>query len=168
MQMQTPPNPAQISSPRNLARRLWNLAFRATTVINWPGILCTPLLSLAACQLGPSQALSLKSNDDATQIMVAIASAAQTCWFKSKDIAFSGYRLANEVNSPAGRPRVLLVPKRDPAALPLLVIQAERRGDTASGTYTDIQTFGPILSSSQGKRITDDVKRWSSGNKDCK
>lgn len=168
VEIQTPSNPAEISGPPIRPRLLCNLACRATTMIKWPAMLCTMLSSLAACQLGPSQALSLKSNDDATQIMVAIATAAQTCWFKSRDIAFSGYRLANEVNSPAGRPRVLLVPKRDPSALPLLVIQAERRGDTASGTYTDIQTFGPILSSSHGKRITDDVKRWSNGNRDCK
>jgi hypothetical protein len=159
----------QISVSPNHNRLLSNLVCRAIAMIKRSGMLLSMASFLAACQLGaPSEALSLKSNDDATQIIVAIATAAQICWFKSKDIAFSGYRLANEVNSHAGRPRVLLVPKRDPGALPLLVIQAERRGDAASGTYTDIQTFGPILSSSHGKRITDDVKRWSDGNRDCK
>ncbi|MGI9399939.1 MAG: hypothetical protein ACR2O0_01680 [Rhizobiaceae bacterium] len=124
---------------------------------------------LSACQTGsPSKALSLNSKQDATAIMVIIANAAQTCWFKSKDIAFRSYRLANEVNSPAGRPRILLVPKSDPSALPLLVIQAEKKGDTATGNFTEIQTFGPILSTSSGSRITNDVKRWSSGNEECR
>lgn len=100
--------------------------------------------------------------------MVKIAKAAQTCWFKSKDVAFRNYRLANEVNSPAGRPRILLVPKSDPSALPKLVVQAEKKGDTTSGNFTDIQAYGPILSTSSGSRITNDVKRWATGNGECK
>lgn len=124
--------------------------------------------SLAGCQLGaPSDALSLKSKNDPTDIMVAVGKAAQTCWFKSKDRAFTGYRLADEVNSPAGRPRLLLVPRRDPGALPALVIQAETRGDAATGTFSDVQAYGPLLSSPHGKRITDDVRRWAGGDSSC-
>lgn len=132
-------------------------------------IALTALMLLAGCQTGiPSDALSLKSDTAPTSIMVSVAKAAQQCWFKSRDSAFSGYRLANEVNSPAGRPRILLVPKRDPGALPLLVVQAEKKGSNTSGAYTDIQAFGPILASGNGKRITDDVRRWASGNSNCK
>lgn len=127
------------------------------------------LSSLSACQTGsPSEALSIKSKQDATAVMVKIAKAAQTCWFKSKDVAFRKYRLANEVNSPAGRPRILLVPKSDPAALPLLVVQAQQKGDTSSGKFTDVQAYGPILSTSSGSRITSDVKRWTTGDGECK
>jgi hypothetical protein len=145
----------------------------------WPRIgwrlrppLCVVLCAcqfLSACQPGlPSQALTLKSESQPTDVMVAVARSAQDCWFRSNDRAFREYRLADEVNSPAGRPRILLVPRQDPAALPLLVVQAEQRGDLASGRYTDIQTFGPILASPSGKRIADDVRRWSGGDRACR
>lgn len=125
-------------------------------------------LALAACQLGsPARVLSLRSDTDATQMMVAIARAAQTCWFRSEDDAFGSYSMADEVNSPAGRPRLLLVPKSDPSALPVLVIQAEHKGDARSGRYTDVQTYGPILESSSGERITADVTRWAGGDDSC-
>jgi hypothetical protein len=134
-----------------------------------PFVICL-VFAVSGCRnIGTSEALALKSSDAPTAIMVDIAKSAQTCWFKSDDRAFSGFRLANEVNSPAGRPRVLLVPKHDPSALPLLVIQAEHRnGAPGAGRYTDIQAFGPILATVNGKRITDDIQRWTSGNQRCK
>jgi hypothetical protein len=133
-----------------------------------PALSICVLLPLGACQLGaPSEALNLRSNTDATPIMVSIAGAAQNCWFASRDRAFLNYRLAEEVNSHAGRPRILLVPKADPSGLPHLVIQAERRGDAATGKYTDVQTYGPMLSTASGKRITEDVARWADGNTSC-
>ena len=45
---------------------------------------------------------------------------------------------------------------------------AETKGDNTSGTYTNIQTYGPLLETPNGKRITDDVKRWSGGSTACK
>ncbi|MEZ5790354.1 MAG: hypothetical protein R3D34_06075 [Nitratireductor sp.] len=127
------------------------------------------IAGLAACQAPgkPSDALSLNSSGDPTDTIVVVAQAAQKCWFKSKDKTFTPYRLANEVNAPAGRPRFLLVPRRDPGGLPLLVVQAENKGDTATGKFTHIQTFGPLLSTPAGQRITNDIKRWSSGNTAC-
>ena len=77
-------------------------------------------------------------------------------------------RMSNEVNSYAGRPRFLLVKRSDPNGLPLLVVQAEKKGSSTSGTYTNIQTFGPLLQTTNGKRITDDVSHWSKGNTDCR
>lgn len=131
-------------------------------------ILAPAISMLAACQVGaPSEALSLKSGSTPTEVVLAIGRSAQTCWFKTKDHAFAGYRLADEVNSPSGRPRVLLVPRRDPSALPVLVIQAEKKGDKASGTYTDVQAYGPLLASPHGSRITGDVRRWASGDTAC-
>ncbi|MEM7214281.1 MAG: hypothetical protein AAF423_01965 [Pseudomonadota bacterium] len=125
-------------------------------------------LVLAACQVGtPSDAISINTKQVPVSAMVSIAKAAQKCWFKSKDPAFRNLRLANEVNSPSGRPRFLLVNRIDPTGLPQLVVQAEQRGDSASGKFTNIQTFGPLLQTGHGKRITDDVKRWSKGNKEC-
>ncbi|GIL00815.1 MAG: hypothetical protein BroJett030_07140 [Alphaproteobacteria bacterium] len=124
--------------------------------------------ALPACQVGgSSRVLALKGEAAPTEIILAVARAAQTCWFKSADSAFAAYRLADEVNSPAGRPRVLLVPRRDPSALPVLVIQAETKGTTASGTFSDIQAYGPLLSSAHGERIAGDVRRWASGDNAC-
>ena len=104
---------------------------------------------LSACQMGaPSEALELKSDRDPVQIMVSIGKTAQACWFKSKDPGFGGFRLADETHSPAGRPRLLLVPRRDPGGLPKLVISAEKAGGA-----TDIQVYGPALATSLGARI---------------
>ena len=125
-------------------------------------------LALSACQSGePSQGLSINSKQKPTEAVAAIARVAQKCWFVSKDSTFRDFRMSNEVNSYAGRPRFLLVKRSDPNGLPLLVVQAEKKGDTASGTFTNIQTYGPLLQTSSGKRITDDVRRWSSGSSSC-
>ncbi len=132
-------------------------------------ILALPLLGLAACQTGsPSASLSINTKDSPVKAISSIAQIAQKCWFKSGDRAFKGMRISNEVNSYAGRPRILLVKRSDPNGLPLLVVQAETKGNTTSGTYTNIQTFGPLLQTNSGKRITDDVSRWSKKNPDCK
>lgn len=128
-------------------------------------------LVLAGCQAEKgnqsSPDLALKSSTSPSEMVVSLARTAQTCWFKSKDPVFAKYRLASEVNSYAGRPRFLLVPKNNPGGLPELVVQAERAGTAASGKYTNVQTFGPLLRSGNGKRISDDVKRWAKGDKSC-
>ena len=127
------------------------------------------LIIVSSCQTGaPSEALSVRSNEKPTPLIVAVAKNAQKCWFKSGDGTFKAYKLANEVNSHSGRPRILLVPRNNPGGLPQLVVQAEQKGSASSGTYTNIQAYGPLLGTSSGKRITDDVKRWSSGNSACK
>ena len=128
-------------------------------------------LLISACQSGsgsPSASLSINSAQKPVQAVASIAQIAQKCWFKSGDKNFNGMRMSNEVNSYAGRPRFLLVKRSDPNGLPLLVVQAEKKGSTASGTYTNIQTFGPLLQTTNGKRITDDVSHWSKGNTDCR
>jgi len=126
------------------------------------------LAAMTACQAGaPSEALSLKSLTGPTDVMVGISRAAQACWFKTKDRAFVAYRMADEVNSPAGRPRILLVPRNNPTALPVLVVQAETKGDKASGRFSDVQAYGPLMNSSHGQRIAADVKRWAAGDPSC-
>ena len=137
-----------------------------------PGMLlaAAAAFSLGACQSkegGPSSTLSLQSKQSPSDAVTHIARVAQKCWFQSKDAAFSGYRLAAEVNSYAGRPRFLLVPRKNPGGLPELVVQAEKRGDSASGSYTGVETYGPLLSGPHGKRITGDVERWANGSSDC-
>jgi hypothetical protein len=123
---------------------------------------------IAACQQGePSQNLSINTAQKPAIAVAAVAKVAQKCWFKSGDSNFKGMRMSNEVNSFSGRPRILIVKRSDPNGLPLLVVQAETKGDASSGKYTNLQTFGPLLQTSNGKRISGDVSRWAKGNKAC-
>ncbi|MBY5396412.1 hypothetical protein AB9F35_12590 [Rhizobium leguminosarum] len=111
---------------------------------------------VAACQtpapIGPNRA--------ALPTMERVALGANACWFKSGDPAFAAYKLAPELNSFSGRPRILLVHKGSPESRPLLVVQAE-------GSPSRLQAFGPMMQEPVAGRITADVNRWSGGNKAC-
>ncbi|NKK72977.1 hypothetical protein GFM13_21895 [Rhizobium leguminosarum bv. viciae] len=111
---------------------------------------------VAACQTpaptGPNRA--------ALPTMERVALGANACWFKSGDPAFAVYKLAPELNSFTGRPRILLVHKGSPESRPLLVVQAE-------GSPSRLQAFGPMMQEPIAGRITADVNRWSGGNKAC-
>ena len=124
------------------------------------------LLAVTACQTaGPGDPLKLDVNKPPRDAVVAVGIQAQKCWFKSGDPVFQRYRLANEVNSFSGRPRVLLVPRARPGDLPSLVVEA--RAGSAAGSSV-IQAFGPLVGSKDGARIIADVKRWALGSKSCK
>ncbi|NKK64349.1 hypothetical protein GFL88_12555 [Rhizobium leguminosarum bv. viciae] len=111
---------------------------------------------VAACQTpaptGPNRA--------ALPTMERVALGANACWFKSGDPPFAAYKLAPELNSFSGRPRILLVHKGSPESRPLLVVQAE-------GSPSRLQAFGPMMQEPVAGRITADVNRWSGGNKAC-
>lgn len=92
--------------------------------------------------------------------MERVALSANACWFKSGDPAFKAYRLAPELNSFSGRPRILIVPRNSPESRPLLVVQAE-------GNPAKLAAFGPLLDSALSQRISSDVNRWSKGVKSC-
>jgi len=112
---------------------------------------------VAACQTpapaGPNRA--------ALPTMERVALGANSCWFKSGDPAFANYKLAPELNSFSGRPRILLVHKGSPESRPLLVVQAE-------GSPARLQAFGPVMSEPVAGRIAADVNRWSAGSKACR
>ncbi|OJF93373.1 hypothetical protein [Pararhizobium antarcticum] len=92
--------------------------------------------------------------------MERVALAANRCWFKSGDAAFKPYRLAPELNSFSGRPRILIVHRNSPESRPLAVVQAE-------GHPAKMQAFGPLLDEQVGPRMTSDIRRWASGNSGC-
>ncbi|BCH25539.1 hypothetical protein MesoLjLc_54690 [Mesorhizobium sp. L-8-10] len=104
--------------------------------------------------------MSVSGKSAALRTMEQVAIAAQKCWFASKDAAFRPYRMANELNSFSGRPRILLVPAKHPEGRPLLVVQAE-------GTPARLQAFGPLMQEQLGARIGADVTRWASGEAGC-
>lgn len=126
------------------------------------------VIGLVACQAKtPPVTTSIKTKQKPEVAVASIAKIAQKCWFKSDDKAFKPYRIANEVSSFAGQPRFLLVPRKNPGGLPLLVVQAKQKGSTASGKFTDISAFGPLLKGKDGQRILSDVNRWSRGQTAC-
>ncbi|MBP1882079.1 hypothetical protein [Sinorhizobium mexicanum] len=113
---------------------------------------------VAGCQ--SNRPATPSASSAALPTMERVALGANGCWFKSGDPAFKAYRLAPELNSFSGRPRILIVPRKSPEARPLAVIQAE-------GHPARLQAFGPLLSESVGTRITTDVRRWAAGDEGC-
>jgi hypothetical protein len=116
------------------------------------------LATLAGCQTVPP---APARNTAALPTMERIALAANSCWFKSNDPAFKAYRLAPELNSFSGRPRILIVKRNSPESRPLAVVQAE-------GQPARLQAFGPLFNEAIGARMTSDIRRWSTGNSTCK
>lgn len=112
-------------------------------------------LALAACQSSSSEPPPGRYND-AVSLYSAIGDQMKACWFAG-DPAFAPYVYAPEIN--AGTPRILLVPKGEPTALPLLVVEAKGR---ASADY-----YGPLLSGESGPRIRADLDRWVRGGRGC-
>lgn len=125
-------------------------------------LVALPALALfAACTpKSASGPVSIDSSKAALPTMERIALGANSCWFKSKDKDFRGYTLAPELNSFTGRPRFLVVPSRNLAGRPLLVVQAQ-------GNPARIEAFGPMMQQAHGDRIAKDINRWASGQKDC-
>ncbi|ASY63096.1 Phosphonate ABC transporter phosphate-binding periplasmic component [Sinorhizobium sojae CCBAU 05684] len=116
------------------------------------------LILVAGCQSNRPAASAASSA--ALPTMERIALGASGCWFKSGDPAFQAYRLAPELNSFSGRPRILIVPAKSPEARPLAVIQAE-------GQPARLEAFGPLFSEPVGARMSADVRRWAAGDRGC-
>ena len=128
------------------------------------GCILLGLVTLPACQSGgPVEGLNLSSTKKPLEIIALIGKSMQKCWFKSGNRSFKPYRLADESNSYAGRPRLLLVPGKNPTGLPSLVVQAE-----IVGGKTKVQAYGPLLSTGAGQSISADLKNWAGGNSACK
>lgn len=115
---------------------------------------------LAGCQSTPESTVPPPPSDASVRMMEHIMNSAVTCWFKSGDKAFASYDVAPELNAIAGPPRLLLVPSSAPEGRPVAVIQAQ-------GTPAQVQTYGPLMATPVGKRISSDVSRWSAGGNGC-
>jgi len=115
---------------------------------------------LAACQSTPESTVPPPPSDASVKTMEQVMNSASTCWYKSGDKAFAAYRLAPELNAIAGPPRLLIVPASAPEGRPVAVIQAQ-------GTPAVVQTYGPLMATPVGKRISTDVNRWAAGGTGC-
>ena len=97
----------------------------------------------------------------ALPVMERVALGANRCWFKSHDPLFAAYKLAPELNSYSGTPRILLVKQHSPESRPLLVVQA-------SGSPAKIDAFGPLMSEpTVSARVHKDVNAWVRGGQGC-
>lgn len=124
-------------------------------------LVALPALALfAACTPKPTPPTPTSVSNAALATMERIAVGANSCWFKSNDKDFRGYAFAPELNSFSGRPRMLVVPARNLAGRPLLVVQAE-------GNPARIEAFGPMMQQGHSSRISADINRWASGQKGC-
>ncbi|MEX2319362.1 MAG: hypothetical protein WD626_05875 [Bauldia sp.] len=111
-------------------------------------------LALAGCQSAGTSTTGTFA--EAQTLFLALQETMTTCWF-SGDLAFAGYVYTPEIN--AGTPRILIVPKGEPTALPLLVVETKGR---AAADY-----YGPLLASADGRRIGADLDRWIRGGTGC-
>ena len=92
-----------------------------------------------------------------TAALQRIARNAARCW---KDGEIGRYAVIPELDTQAGKPRILLIEKGKPRSLPALVIEGE-------GGPTRLRSFGPLASAPLSNRINADVIRWSTGNDAC-
>jgi hypothetical protein len=114
---------------------------------------------LAACSSKEKPVAALEIG--ALPVMERVALGANRCWFKSKDPAFAAYKLAPELKSFTGTPRILIVKRNSPESLPLLVVQAQ-------GSPAKLAAFGPLMQDTTvNSRVTKDVNHWARGGKDC-
>ena len=114
---------------------------------------------LAACQTGggsppPSSA---PASNEAHNLARSVGNTIGQCWFGAGQTAFAGYIYSPEPN--AVTPRVLLVPKSQPAERPVLVVEA-----TSGST---LNSYGPLLGGPAAGRIQADLNRWSKGSTSC-
>jgi hypothetical protein len=115
------------------------------------------LLGACASSKQPVSALPV----GALPVMERVALGANRCWFKARDPLFAAYKLAPELNSFSGTPRILLVKKHSPESRPLLVIQA-------SGTPAKLSAFGPLMDDATvSARVHKDVNHWARGGGNC-
>jgi len=117
---------------------------------------------LTACTTRAPDYLEYAAYQDTNTVASRIAERVGACWFKDGNNAFSRFAYAPELNSFSGKPRILIVPKADPAGLPQLVIEVS---DGARATV--VKLFGPLLATSRGTSIQRDVERWADGGMDC-
>ena len=126
-------------------------------------ILGAAVVLLSACQTSapkPRPQGEITVSRAALPVMERVALGARECWFRSKDPAFKAYKLAPELTSQNGRPRILIVPAKNPNGLPLAAIEA-------TGNPARMSAFGPLMNQPLGKRITSDVNRWVTGGEAC-
>jgi hypothetical protein len=99
------------------------------------------------------------NSDKAYNLATRLAATIKKCWIDSGDATFADYVYSPEPNATNG-PRILIVPRKNPSAAPVLVIEI-----TTSGGHVSV--YGPFATSAQSGRISGDLKRWIGGSDGC-
>jgi hypothetical protein len=130
----------------------------------WPVLsiatLCVLGLFIAGCQTKKPEKTAKRDNAAAIALLQKVNSGAQACWVKSKDKAFRNYRVIPELDTRAGKPRILIVEAKKAQGLPKMVIEAD-------GTPAKLSTYGPLSNEPISARINEDVARWRTGSTAC-
>ena len=92
-----------------------------------------------------------------TAALQRIATNASRCWTGG---AIGRYAVIPELDTQAGKPRILLIEKGNRSGLPALVIESE-------GNPTKLRSFGPLTRTPLSNRINSDIIRWSTGGSGC-
>lgn len=126
-------------------------------------ILVSVLVVTSGCQTEKKETSvpAKRDNSAAIAALQTINTNAQACWMKSKDKEFRKYKVIPELDTRAGKPRILVVSSKSTQGLPQYVIEAD-------GTPARLSTYGPLSGEALGSRIDADVSRWQSGGKGCK
>jgi hypothetical protein len=115
-------------------------------------VACGALVSGCAAPSVPSGA---GAHAQAVATLQRVNTRAHECWLKDSD--FREYGLVPELDT-TSTPRLLIVPRGKPQALPKAVIVS-----TGGGA----QFYGPLSSSPLAGRINDDISRWAAGAAGC-
>lgn len=118
------------------------------------------LTALGGCQTEHATVGVGQDNVAAVALLQRVNSNAQTCWIRSKDKAFRGYSVIPELDTGAGKPRILVVQSKSAQGLPKLVIEAD-------GAPVKASLYGPLSDGALGSRIHADVSRWAAGASSC-
>lgn len=109
----------------------------------------------------PGGSMQIEVADAAIPVLQRINERALTCWIRSGDRAFRQLALVPELDTRAGKPRILVVERGRSQGLPRFVIEA-------SGTPAQVVTYGPLAGRSVSARINTDVTRWAAGDPACR
>jgi hypothetical protein len=120
-------------------------------------VLAACLTLLAACQSSTPPKQQAQATNQMHALARSLGNTIGRCWFADGETAFAGYIYSPEPN--AVQPRILIVPKDQPAERPLLVVEA-------SGAAS-VSTYGPLLDTPNGPRIRSDLDRWAKGSESC-
>lgn len=117
-------------------------------------------LALGACQGGGGPLTLEAEADSPVAALQTINEAGQECWFRSGERRFGDLALVPELDTQAGRPRLLVVRSGRRQSPPVLVVEA-------AGRPVTIETYGPLANTATGARINRDIRRWMAGPDSC-
>lgn len=112
-------------------------------------------LALSACAPSAGPATGVGSNSLAVSTLQKVNSQAHACWLK--DSEFADYGIVPELDT-TSTPRLLIIPRGKPQALPRAVIVA---------SAGNAQFYGPLSTSPLAGRINGDISRWATGATGC-